>query len=137
MDRVRSIGVGVPRPVAYAYKGSLIYQCWLVTEEIQQHRTLAELSIIDSDHAEALLGRVAEEVAGLIRHKIHHVDLHPGNVIVDSRQNIFLIDFDKAHLTKLNQQTLRKKYINRWRRAVIKHRLPDYLWLAMEKELPS
>jgi 3-deoxy-D-manno-octulosonic acid kinase len=134
LDMVRSIGVRAPQPVAYAYKGTLRYQCWLVTEEIQQHQTLAELSLIDSGWAEVLLDKVIEEVSKLVRHNIYHVDLHPGNIIVDSDQNVFLIDFDKAHISKLNQKALRKRYFGRWRRAVIKHRLPDTLWYKMEQD---
>jgi 3-deoxy-D-manno-octulosonic acid kinase len=63
------------------------------------------------------------------------VDLHPGNVLVDSNSRVYLIDFDKARYSYLNKDKLRVKYISRWRRAVIKHRLPESLWEMMSSEL--
>jgi CRISPR/Cas system-associated endoribonuclease Cas2 len=58
-------------------------------------------------------------------------------VLVDAKSNIFLIDFDKACLTRLNTHKLQTKYIDRWQRAVIKHRLPERLWKKLKTELQN
>jgi 3-deoxy-D-manno-octulosonic acid kinase len=135
LQKVRSLGVKAPKPIAYAYRGAMIYKAWLVTEKIKQHQTLAQLSLSDPDLALSLISQVASQVGTLIQNNIRHVDLHPGNVLVDAKSNIFLIDFDKAYLTRLNRHKLRAKYIERWKRAVIKHRLPERLWKTLETEL--
>jgi 3-deoxy-D-manno-octulosonic acid kinase len=135
LQKVRSLGVKAPKPIAYAYRGAMIYKAWLVTEEIKQHQTLAQLSLSDPDLVLSLTSQVASHVCTLIHNKIRHVDLHPGNVLVDAKFNIFLIDFDKAYLTRLARHKLRTKYIDRWRRAVIKHRLPERLWQTLKTEL--
>ncbi len=135
LQKVRSLGVKVPKPIAYAYRGAMIYKAWLVTEEIKQHQTLAQLSLSDPDLALSLTSQVASHVCTLIHNKIRHVDLHPGNVLVDAKSNIFLIDFDKACLTRLARHKLRTKYIDRWKRAVIKHGLPERLWKTLKTEL--
>jgi 3-deoxy-D-manno-octulosonic acid kinase len=120
LQKVISLGVKAPKPIAYAYRGAMIYKAWLVTEEIKQHQTLAQL---------------ASQISTLIHNKIFHVDLHPGNVLIDHNKRVYLIDFDKARFTRLNINKLRKKYINRWKRAVIKHRLSDGLYKAMDSAL--
>jgi 3-deoxy-D-manno-octulosonic acid kinase len=135
LQKVRQLGINVPRPIAYAYQGALFYKAWLVTEEIKQHQTLAQLSLTDPDQAYLLTGKAASQISILIHNEILHVDLHPGNVLVDHNKNIFLIDFDKTRFRRLKKDALRKIYIERWKRAVIKHRLPDRLYKAMNTAL--
>jgi 3-deoxy-D-manno-octulosonic acid kinase len=135
LQKVRQLGINAPRPIAYAYQGALFYKAWLVTEEIKQHQTLAQLSFTDPDLAYLLTGKVALQISTLIHNEILHVDLHPGNVLVDHNKNIFLIDFDKTRFTKYRKDKLRNKYIERWKRAVIKHRLPEGLSESMDAAL--
>jgi 3-deoxy-D-manno-octulosonic acid kinase len=63
----------------------------------------------------------------LIEEGIYHVDLHPGNVLVDNNHNVYVIDFDKARCWTGPKNELRDLYLHRWRRAVIKHNLPETL----------
>ena len=127
INKVIDLGVGAPKPVAYAYQGRLFYRCWLVTREIEQQETLAQLSLMDVDRAVAVIGQIADHISTLIQNQILHVDLHPGNVLVDSNSRVYLIDFDKARYSNQNKDKLREKYLSRWRRAVVKHRLPEML----------
>ena len=127
LQKVRGLGVSAPEPIAYAYRGGLFYKGWLATREIKQQQTLAELSCADEEHAHIVMKEVINQVAVLIKNNILHVDLHPGNVLVDSGDRIFLLDFDKARLSRRNKDRLRNHYTNRWQRAVIKHRLPKML----------
>ncbi len=135
LEHVRRVGVRAPRPVAFAHRGFLFYHCWLVTDEVEQHQTLAALSLADPKQAVLLTGVVAAEINRLIDHHLHHVDLHPGNVLIDVQHRVFLIDFDKTRRTQLQPGDLRSRYVKRWQRAVAKHRLPADLSRAMEDAL--
>lgn len=135
LNKAGAIGVDVPRPVAYAFTGRLVYRCWLVTDEIKAHRTLAELSLKNPQRALDLIAPIAAQITRLIRHKIRHVDLHPGNILVDSGDNTYLIDFDRAGTSGRSQNWLRNRYLARWKRAVRKHQLPDALWQTLEAHL--
>ena len=127
LQKVRNLGVSAPEPIAYAFQGSLFYKGWLVTREIKQKQTLAELSCADEEHAQIAMKELINQVSTLVNNNIFHVDLHPGNVLVDSDDRVFLLDFDKACLSRKNKNKLRDQYLSRWRRAVIKHRLPEML----------
>lgn len=135
LQKVIQLGINAPRPIAYAYQGMLFYKAWLATEEIKQHQTLAQVSLTDPELAYLLTDKVVVQVATLIHNDILHVDLHPGNVLVDQNKNIFLIDFDKTRFRQWRRDKLRQKYMKRWKRAVIKHRLPDRLYKAMDTAL--
>jgi 3-deoxy-D-manno-octulosonic acid kinase len=127
LEKVRTLGVNAPEPIAYASRGGLFYKGWLVTREIKEKQTLAELSCADEERAHIVMKDVISQVSTLIMNDIFHVDLHPGNVLVDSGGRVFLLDFDKARLCQWDKNKLRDHYCSRWRRAVIKHRLPDML----------
>ena len=127
LQKVRDLGVRAPEPIAYAYRGGLFYKGWLVTKKINEQQTLAQLSCTDEEHAIIVMKELIAQVSILINNNIFHVDLHPGNVLVDSSDRIFLIDFDRARISQTDKNRLRDYYLVRWRRAISKHRLPEML----------
>ncbi len=127
LHKVRNLGVSAPEPIVYAFRGGLFYKGWLVTREIKEKQTLAELSCADEKRAHIVMKDVINQASTLINNNIFHVDLHPGNVLVDSGGRVFLLDFDRARLSQWDKNKLRDHYLNRWRRAVMKHRLPEML----------
>ena len=132
LNRARNTGVGAPEPIVFGYRGRLLYQCWLVTRMIHSHQTLVQLSRVDLPRSLALIDSVVDQIKCLIRAGIRHVDLHPGNIIVDTENKIYFVDFDKAGLTRMNAASLRDHYVKRWKRAVVKHRLAPDLWKRLE-----
>lgn len=137
LQKVRGLGVSAPEPVAYVWQGSLFYKAWLVTREIKDTQSLAELSCADEEHAHIVMKKVVDQVSTLIDNNILHVDLHPGNVLVDNDDRVFLLDFDKARVSRGSKNKLRDRYLARWRRAIIKHRLPETLSETMRRALRS
>ncbi len=125
--KLRSLGVHAPDPVAFAYKGTLFYQAWLITREIKNTQTLAALSFSNPVLTPLAMAQLRDQVQRLIDNQIHHVDLHPGNVLTDRSGNIHIIDFDKAKTVRLGEDALKTKYIHRWQRAVDKHHLPKII----------
>ena len=133
LSEVRRLGVRAPEPIAFASRGKVFYRCWLVTRQVSSPLNLAELSRIDVQAALAAVAAVAVQIGSLIQHGIWHVDLHPGNVLVDPHRNTYLIDFDRAKSSLSGRWRLPRKYLRRWRRAVEKHGLP--LQLAKQLEI--
>ena len=127
LQTLQRTGVQVPEPVAYAFWGRIFYHAWLVTKVIPNALNLAAVSRDDPKRARKILPKVIRPVKRLIDIGILHVDLHPGNVMVDDHDRVFLIDFDKAKTNQLNSDRLRRRYTERWQRAVIKHGLPEDL----------
>lgn len=127
LQHVRRIGVNAPEPVAYAVQGRLFYRAWLVTKQIRDAESLSDLGFSNPEKARKSLPEIAGQINILIRHGIHHVDLHPGNVLIDSKGHAWFIDFDKAGKGVLNKQRLRHRYMERWERAADKYRLPSFV----------
>jgi 3-deoxy-D-manno-octulosonic acid kinase len=132
LQRVRNFGISAPEPIAFAYRGSLFYKAWLVTRAIKQHVTLAQISLSNQKMAGILMIEVVKQISLLIKNNILHVDLHPGNIIVDQQNHIHFIDFDKGSIYSGSKKKLKGRYVSRWNRAVLKHNLPKILTESMQ-----
>ncbi|MBT8367318.1 MAG: phosphotransferase, partial [Deltaproteobacteria bacterium] len=124
---VRNLGINAPEPVAYAHSGHMFYQAWLVSRAIKHPQSLALLSLKDERITRQVMDALVGQISLLIQNGILHVDLHPGNIVVDSTNQIFLVDFDKGKIHYGSREKLRDRYLSRWQRAVVKHRLPVVL----------
>ena len=127
LERVRSIGINAPRPLACCWRGRHIYQAWLFMDEILDYKSLADVSLEEPERLSKIFSEVERQMALLVANNILHIDLHPGNVIVDTHGTVYLLDFDKAREYSGTTEELRDQFIFRWRRAVIKHNLPEEL----------
>ncbi|SDT84208.1 lipopolysaccharide kinase InaA family protein [Desulfobacula phenolica] len=123
----KKAGVRVPDPVAYANTGFPFYKTWLITKEIKDHSSFVILCRKNKEKAQALIPEISNNINILINNKIHHVDLHPGNILMDGNNNIYIIDFDKACLCLKNKARLAIAYQQRWSRAVHKYKMPEDL----------
>ncbi len=128
MQRAGDLGINVPEPVAYAHQGRIFYKAWLITRAIKDPKSLADLSRMDADRAKTVLDKVIHQVSKLVHHKVYHADLHPGNVLIDHDDHVYIIDFDKARHYRGSKSKLRNRYLKRWKRAVVKHDLPVMLF---------
>lgn len=135
LETVRALGVSSPEPLIWAIRGSLFYKAFLVTRKIPGHRALSDVCTQAPEHCEDLLRQTAEQIALLIRNRVHHVDLHPGNVLVDGNRRVYIIDFDKARISTQRQKKLCTAYIKRWKRAVRKYTLPPIIADQLTQEL--
>lgn len=127
LQELKRLGVHAPDPVAFAFRGTLFYQAWIITREIKETQTLSALSFSNPVQTRLAMTQLRDQVQRLIDNHIHHVDLHPGNVLVNRSGSIHIIDFDKAKIVNIPLEFLRTKYIRRWQRAVDKHHLPKMI----------
>ncbi len=132
LQKVRTLGINAPDPIAFAYRGRLLYQGWLVTREIEHHQTLAHISHSNEKQALMLMKAVNKQVTTLIENRILHADLHPGNVIVDSQNQVYFLDFDKGSIFPRGKNILRNRYTRRWNRTIQKHGLPEVLRISFK-----
>ncbi|MCI5065556.1 phosphotransferase [bacterium] len=137
MLTAQHLGVTVPTAFGTLVRGSRIRREWLAMETLPPHETLASLcgrgnmgresSVGSEDLVELTLQEVVRQIEILIDARILHVDLHPGNVLRSQQGVTYIIDFDHAKRVVESPKQLRERYIRRWRRAVIKHELPEFL----------
>ena len=135
LSHIQNIGVNVPEPIAFASRGSLFYQTWLITRNIPDVQNLSTMTTSEPEKAEKAIANLATQVNTLISHHILHVDLHPGNVLVDPEERVYIIDFDKAKTGHTKKHAICRYYLKRWERAVEKYRLPEFVNEIMRNSL--
>ncbi len=127
LKKVRSLDINAPEPVAFALRGHMLKQTWLMTRMLTDSITLSQLCSDNPQAARQVMALVTAQVRKLIKNRILHVDLHPGNILIKGSQDAYIIDFDKAVVKKQGCSGLGRRYASRWRRAVKKHRLPSFI----------
>lgn len=134
LNEIKKFNIPVPEPVAAYYSGNIFYKGGTVTTYIKSPYTLAQFCLKDEKKGEKIFKEKFLPVfEKLIEHKIYHCDLHPGNVVVSTDENIYIIDFDKASYFEGLPFYLRQKLESRWNRAVKKHKLPSFLAMVPKK----
>jgi hypothetical protein len=132
----RAAGVCVPEPVAGFVRGTMVYRGWLVTKFVEG-QSLVSVSGAAPSSLPAIVSQIADQVLVLIRHRIAHVDLHPGNVVITPAGQPCFVDFDRAISFPGSPEELREHYLVRWTRAVQKHGLPAPLADLFHRGLSS
>jgi 3-deoxy-D-manno-octulosonic acid kinase len=117
-------GVSVPRPLVYITRGYPLYRAWMVTQRVKGHNSFAALAMADPANALKLMPLISENIKILIKNRIFHVDLHPGNVLIDPAETPYIIDFDRARFTTYSPRKTVKLLRRRWKNAISKHHLP-------------
>jgi 3-deoxy-D-manno-octulosonic acid kinase len=108
LDALRRQGLPVPRPAAARLvRSGPLYRGDILTERLAGTRTLAELA------AQRPLSASLWERTGATLRRFHdagayHADLNASNVLIDEREGIFLIDWDRGRL---------RRPAARWRQA--------------------
>lgn len=118
-------GAVVPEPVAFVSRGMPFYKAWLVTKAVTAPVSFMRLCLDKRDEALALMPAISHQISLLIEKGIHHVDLHPGNILIGGNDTPYIIDFDKARFCVSSRAGLARKYQRRWTKAVDKYRLPS------------
>ena len=114
MQHLNRLGLAVPAPLAAGYwRSGLTYRAALLTTRIEQARPLA--AALD----EAVIEPVARAIVALHRAGAWHADLNAFNIMLDTRQRVWLIDFDRARLGTVSESS-RLGNITRLQRSLIK-----------------
>jgi len=93
-----SEGFPVPRPVAAGvYKSFFFYRADLITVQIPQSRTLAELLIADDLPAEGWQS-IGSCINRFHERGVYHADLNAHNILLDQDYQVYLLDFDRCNL---------------------------------------
>ncbi|MGO2132414.1 MAG: 3-deoxy-D-manno-octulosonic acid kinase [Halomonas sp.] len=88
----------VPRPVgACITRTQLAWTGALITVRIPQARTLAD-RVMESSADTALLERVGSVIRRFHEVGLDHVDLNARNLLIDAKDNVWLIDLDRCRL---------------------------------------
>ena len=119
LKKMHELGLPVPMAVAaHVDKGRLWYRADLITEELKQTETLADV-LTDK----ALAGDTWQEIGCCIkrfhRHDVYHADLNARNILLTGSIEIYLIDFDNSYI-RLGGSSWKMANLSRLKRSLLK-----------------
>lgn len=118
--QMRKLALPVPRPVAAEIsKGFAFYRADLIIERIKQASDVHQL-LMQKPLEEQVWRSIGTCIAQFHQHQVFHHDLNIHNIMLDARQQVWLIDFDKCEF----------KYGDSWKKANLLR-----LERSLEKEL--
>ena len=89
-------GVNVPKPIAArAVKTGLTYQADLLSERIPNAKDLVSILQEQALPAETYR-KVGQEIAKMHGANVNHTDLNIHNILIDTHEKVWIIDFDKC-----------------------------------------
>ncbi len=91
-------GVNVPRPIAArAVRVGLTYQADLLSERIPNARDLVSI-LQERSLSKEMYKKIGHEIAKMHNAGVNHTDLNIHNILIDDRDKVWIIDFDKCRL---------------------------------------
>ena len=120
LQEMFEVGLPVPRPIAARVKRQRIfYSCDLITSRINNSSSIGD-RLNENTMSADLWKNIGSCIASFHMKGFYHHDLNIENILIDSYQNVFLLDFDKA-LQMDPSKSMAQKNINRLQRSLNKN----------------
>ncbi len=118
---LRKLALPVPEPVAARYRrrSPLTCQGELVTRRINNARTLLD-TVRQQALGSSVWRQIGATIANFHRHNVYHADLNATNILIDNREQVYLIDFDKGRIRQAASSGWRIHNLRRLRRSLDK-----------------
>jgi len=120
LHHLQSLNLPAPLPIAFGIKRSgLFYQADLLSSRIENAQDL--VAILSE---QPLNGEVWQRIGATIKrfhhHNIYHHDLNAHNILLDDKQQVFIIDFDQGEVRNQSNNTWQQGNIARLKRSFVK-----------------
>ena len=121
LQQLRQAGVNVPRPIAArAIKRTWCYQADLLSEKIPNARDLVAI-LQEKPLSAEIYQKIKVEIDKMHQAQVNHTDLNIHNILVDDKERVWIIDFDKCY--QQSGDSWKAKNIARLKRSFEKERV--------------
>ena len=121
LNHMRILALPVPKPIAYrVIKKGMFYQADLLTERVCNAQDLISL-LTKQPVSLVLWEKIACTIKKFHQHNIYHHDLNIHNILIDEKENVWIIDFDRGEL-RLNTDDWKKENMDRLLRSFHKEK---------------
>jgi len=119
LQKMLQAGLPVPRPIAARVnRQGIFYTADLITSRIDHSSSMGD-SLKENSLSSDLWKNIGSCIASFHMQGFYHHDLNIENILIDSDQKVFLLDFDKAvQMDPIN--SMAQKNINRLQRSINK-----------------
>ncbi len=131
LKKLVELDLPAPKPIAYRVKKSgLVYQADILTGRVEHAKDLVVL-LSQSELSNELWRAIGRCINKFHKNGIYHHDLNAHNILVDDKDKVWLIDFDRGEqraVEKQWQQNNMSRLLRSFRKEQSK--LPNFYWQA-------
>ena len=121
LNHMRTLALPVPKPIAYrVIKKGMFYQADLLTERVCNAQDIISL-LTKQPVSLVLWEKIGCTIKKFHQHNIYHHDLNIHNILIDKKENVWIIDFDRGEL-RLNTDDWKKENMDRLLRSFHKEK---------------
>ncbi|WP_286264154.1 3-deoxy-D-manno-octulosonic acid kinase [Thalassotalea atypica] len=135
LNKLTTLNLPVPKPIACSViRKGFYYQADLITSKIENAKDL--VGILENQSIDKRLWReVGKTIQQFHHHGVYHHDLNIHNILIDSEEKVWIIDFDRGEIRKPAQQW-QQANMARLKRSFLKEqkRLNNFNWQQSEFE---
>ena len=133
---LRQLDLPVPTPVAaHVRKEGCTYRADIVTRLIPETRSLSSRLAENSLSADTW-HRIGTVIRQFHDNSCNHADLNAHNILLDGKESVFLVDFDRAVVGK-NTGTTGRKNLARLQRSLLKLKKRELSFHYSEEDFQS
>lgn len=119
LKKMQTLNLPVPTVVAaHVEKGLITCRVDLITEEIKNAKTLADV-LSEKQLDKSVWSEVGAVIKRFHHHDIYHSDLNARNILIANQSEIFLIDFDNSYI-RASSETWKRANLVRLKRSLLK-----------------
>jgi len=122
LKEMQKLDLPVPNAVAARVKkGLFFYQADLITQKIENTKTLSDV-LSEEDLNSKQWGRIGACIKLFHQKNIYHADLNARNILLDQEGEVYLIDFDNSSIRnddaswKMSNLTRLKRSLNKFKK---------------------
>ncbi|TPH15627.1 3-deoxy-D-manno-octulosonic acid kinase [Litorilituus lipolyticus] len=128
LHHLQSLNLPAPLPIAFGVKrSSLFYQADLLSSRIENAQDL--VAILSKQTLDGVIWqRIGATIKRFHKHNIYHHDLNAHNILLDDKQQVFIIDFDQGEVKNCSNTAWKQGNIARLKRSFEKenNKLPEF-----------
>lgn len=118
LQELSASGVNVPRPIAAkAVKKAMIYQADLLSEKVANAKDLVAI-LQQQSLPTSVYNAIGQQIRRMHDLQVCHTDLNSHNILLDDKETVWLIDFDKCG--KQSGDSWKKENLARLKRSFVK-----------------
>jgi 3-deoxy-D-manno-octulosonic acid kinase len=119
LNKMYHLGLPVPRALAaHVEKGLISYTADLITEELKDSKTLAEV-LTEKSIDEKQWKKIGACISLFHQHNVYHADLNARNILLTGSGDVYLIDFDNSYI-RLDSASWKMANLARLKRSLLK-----------------
>lgn len=129
LESLQALNLPAPKPVAFrVIKNKGTYQADLLSQRIENAQDLVEI-LTQKVVSNELWHKVGQVIKRFHNNGVYHHDLNAHNILIDTAENVWIIDFDRGEIRK-ETGTWQQENMARFKRSLEKEKmqLSTFYW---------